>query len=508
MNKKVVLAVVIVLLLVIAGVSVVLFYPREAGKKEENEGEGGVVIAENVRQPEYHPNLDKVIVNNDSVVYTYTSDPGTLNYTKGDIIVGTTGFGYLRKVKDVIKEGNKVTVITEQASLSDAIKEGKFNLTTRLTPEMANNTTRATIGADFVVPLEHTIYSNDSCEVKVSGEARFGISITFEIEIHDWKLQYFYFGTEITKSVSLSLTATGKITLSKEYTLFTRSFNPIIIWIGFLPVVIVPVLNVSVGAELNLEAGFTTGIEITSTTTEGVMYEGGQWTPIKEITREITYTPPTLSLSLDAMGYVCVPKLSLLIYGVTGPYGILQPYLRLHASPSETPWWVLYGGFKGIIGVEIKIFDNTLADVRFELLNLEWKLANASVGNPPSAPRNLQAVAGNQSVTLSWQPPDNDGGSAITNYKVYRGTTSGNLAFLKDVGNVLTYTDTGLTNGQTYYYQVSAVNSVGEGPRSNEVSATPSSSGANPPSAPRNLQAVAGNQSVTLSWQPPDNDGG
>ncbi|MEM4292604.1 MAG: right-handed parallel beta-helix repeat-containing protein [Thermoplasmata archaeon] len=103
------------------------------------------------------------------------------------------------------------------------------------------------------------------------------------------------------------------------------------------------------------------------------------------------------------------------------------------------------------------------------------------VGEKPSAPRNLQAVAGNQTVRLSWQPPDNDGGSAITNYKVYRGTTSGNLAFLKDVGNVLTYTDTGLTNGQTYYYQVSAVNGVGEGPRSNEVSATPFSATSHTP---------------------------
>ena len=43
--------------------------------------------------------------------------------------------------------------------------------------------------------------------------------------------------------------------------------------------------------------------------------------------------------------------------------------------------------------------------------------------------------------------------------------------FLTTVGNVLTYTDSGLTTGVTYYYQVSAVNSEGEGPRSNVASA-------------------------------------
>ena len=35
------------------------------------------------------------------------------------------------------------------------------------------------------------------------------------------------------------------------------------------------------------------------------------------------------------------------------------------------------------------------------------------------------------------------------------------------------HADTGLTNGQTYYYQMSAVNAIGEGPKSAEVSATP-----------------------------------
>ena len=43
------------------------------------------------------------------------------------------------------------------------------------------------------------------------------------------------------------------------------------------------------------------------------------------------------------------------------------------------------------------------------------------------------------------------------------------------MGNVTSYDDNALTNGTTYYYQVSAVNAIGEGPRSNEVSATPGS---------------------------------
>src|SRR5216117_2453864 len=129
---------------------------------------------------------------------------------------------------------------------------------------------------------------------------------------------------------------------------------------------------------------------------------------------------------------------------------------------------------------------------------------------PPSAPTNLVATGGNAQVTLTWQAPASNGGSPITNYRIYRGTSSNGETLKATIGNVLTYTDTSVTNGVTYYYQVSAVNNVGEGPRSNEASATPSAAPPppSPPSAPQNLAATGGNAQVTLTWQAPASNGG
>src|SRR2546427_7099308 len=148
-------------------------------------------------------------------------------------------------------------------------------------------------------------------------------------------------------------------------------------------------------------------------------------------------------------------------------------------------------------------------DTHWELHPLAaWKLS--APPTPPSAPQNLAATTGNAQVTLTWKAPASDGGSPVTNYKIYSGVAPGSETLLTTVGNVLTYTDSAATNGVTYYYQVSAVNSPGEGAKSNEASAAPSAPPPppSPPSAPTNLVATAGNAQVGLTWQAPGSNGG
>ncbi|MFN2614053.1 MAG: fibronectin type III domain-containing protein [Actinomycetota bacterium] len=125
----------------------------------------------------------------------------------------------------------------------------------------------------------------------------------------------------------------------------------------------------------------------------------------------------------------------------------------------------------------------------------------------PSAPT-LSGTAGNASASLSWTTPS-DGGHAITNYKVYRGTSSNAESLLTTLGTVNSYTDTSVTNGTTYYYEVTAVNDVGESARSNEVALKPTAPAA--PSAPQSLTAATRkgkkNFGISLSWSPPSSSG-
>jgi Fibronectin type III domain len=92
---------------------------------------------------------------------------------------------------------------------------------------------------------------------------------------------------------------------------------------------------------------------------------------------------------------------------------------------------------------------------------------------PPGAPALNTPTAGNGSVNLSWAAPASDGGAPIADYGVYRSTTAGGETLLARSGGAVTYTDSAVTNGTTYYYKVAAINTAGTGAFSNEVSATP-----------------------------------
>ncbi len=96
--------------------------------------------------------------------------------------------------------------------------------------------------------------------------------------------------------------------------------------------------------------------------------------------------------------------------------------------------------------------------------------STAIVISPPAAPTSLSAIPGDTQVTLSWTSIAN-----ATGYYLYSGTASNTVTTLVAANYTGTsYTNTGLTDGTTYYYVVAATNAAGLGPNSPEASATPS----------------------------------
>jgi len=96
---------------------------------------------------------------------------------------------------------------------------------------------------------------------------------------------------------------------------------------------------------------------------------------------------------------------------------------------------------------------------------------SATAWSVPGAPTLTAAKGVKGGIALTWIAPASNGGTAITGYRIYRGTTSGGEVLLATLANATAYTDTAAPNGKTSYYQVAAVNVMGTGDRSNELSA-------------------------------------
>ena len=236
----------------------------------------------------------------------------------------------------------------------------------------------------------------------------------------------------------------------------------------------------SLPARLSLDAssGAITGTPTASGTSNFTVTVTDSSSPAKTASANlsITVSPPGFSVTTTSLpgGIVGVAySATLAATGGITPYawkvtsGSLPAGLSLNASSGAITGTPSASGTSS--------FTVTVTDSSSPTKTASANLSITVSATVPGAPTALGAVAGNTQVVLSWTAPASNGGSAITGYDVYKGTSPGTESVTPVATAVsgTTYTMTGLTNGTTYYFTVEAVNAVGNSAPSNEASATP-----------------------------------
>ena len=126
----------------------------------------------------------------------------------------------------------------------------------------------------------------------------------------------------------------------------------------------------------------------------------------------------------------------------------------------------------------------------------------------PGTPTSVATTSSNAEATLTWSAPIANGGTAVTGYSVawtsnaVQGMTSGSAMV---AAATTSYRLTGLVNGVTYTFTVTATNAAGNGAASTSVAAVPYTRAGSPSNLVAN--ALAGGQ-VNLTWSPPGDNGG
>ena len=124
----------------------------------------------------------------------------------------------------------------------------------------------------------------------------------------------------------------------------------------------------------------------------------------------------------------------------------------------------------------------------------------------PSAPTAVQVLAGDESVLVTWMPPTNTGGTALTSYTAT--SNPGGHTCTATAPSTICFVP-GLTNGQAYTFTVTARSAafatVGE---SNASIASDSVTPLTTPGAPTFTSLTPGNGYLAASFSPPTSDGG
>ncbi|WP_131012344.1 S-layer homology domain-containing protein [Paenibacillus thalictri] len=131
---------------------------------------------------------------------------------------------------------------------------------------------------------------------------------------------------------------------------------------------------------------------------------------------------------------------------------------------------------------------------------LTYQVTIERLGTKPDAPTGISVTAGNGQATVSFTPPANNGGTAITSYAV-----TSSPGGITTTGSGSPITVSGLENGTAYTFTVTATNAAGTSAASDASAAvTP----VGQPGAPVGVSVVAGIGQATVSFTPPTNNGG
>jgi len=208
--------------------------------------------------------------------------------------------------------------------------------------------------------------------------------------------------------------------------------------------------------EANKELIFRTGdgTSIQTANTSGVTWNLGAWVHFAIV---VNKTSGTCNLYVNGQDYSSSTSIS---PGFNTSYNLL-----LGRSADGDQAWAYMD--------DVHIYNGILTTSQ---INTVMTTFNSPVFSPtPSVPQNLQAVVYSSSqINLTWDDSDTE-----TGYTLERTTVSGNwtgAATFAQAANAVSFQNSGLTSGTTYYYRIKATNGAGSSAYSNIAYATPSTS--------------------------------
>lgn len=268
----------------------------------------------------------------------------------GDIlaigVTAATPYGFLGKVTSITPQGTVFEVATVPASLYQALPRGAID---PAWTEPAQD--------------EDVDDSGLTCGTPASLSVTGGVTVTpsgdFSVTWADNEVTTASAEVSETLTQQLQAAADGQAscTLTDQPIGPPVTFDPIVVAVGIVPIVLVPQLQLYLNADASTSASLSIGATAQVTATAGLDYAAGQpLTPVSSLSTSFTPQPPTPNLAAGLSASVG-PTVTLLVDGVGGPETNFDGSLSLDVTPLASPAWALTGGLDAGAGLTIPLLD-------------------------------------------------------------------------------------------------------------------------------------------------------
>jgi len=462
-----------------------------------------IVLSPATKEPEKLQNVTTVNVDSTKLVIQFSNN-NTPTYKKGDILIGSTGEGYLRRVESVTKIGNTLTITTSDASLQEAFSKLDIDTSLVFYPAIEqiapiNNSYIISVGdqkynfsIECVATQIATKALSESIPISFSNmkiklesldkDSKLEVSVerldvSFKIKADNLKVKLLsgadnnvrivYNIYTVTEFTNISMVFKGGIddSFPKVDDLWQKDISLGTLFISAIP------LHFKFNAGFGIQARFLVGVGTNMTTSfkivenynVGAEYINGAWNGIWE--KSSTHTSsvdfkPIGNMTGDAKIYL-KPKLKVKVADMIGPSLFVRGYVYGELGYPPIKAEVGYG-LDGGLEFIIRAFNADLANFQWVLSEKKWPQWSY-INNEPNKPNSESPLDNSTNIslspTLNWNCSDADGDNL--EYDVYFSTSNPPETLVSQGQTSKSFTKAALSHNIKYFWRVVATDSRG-----------------------------------------------
>jgi hypothetical protein len=396
------------------------------------------------------------------------------NLASGNIVVcdiaPNAPFGFLRKIVSKQTIGSITTLITSETTLTETFKE--LHLDYRKVYSNNDTLQRTTSAVPFTISIPQIIlYDEDgntnttSDQIKFDGSLQVTPDFRFQVDISNFHLISATIEGGFENILTNSITAgsnVGNITVEK--TIYSK---PLALW--FIPgtfLIIVPTLEVKIGAAASINVGMSASNTNTNRIVSYLKYENNNWSTGYNRTMQNQFNFSGINGSAEAQFYV-EPSIDFKLFGSDWAKGSLSvdAYLKIAGQLFPTQTCELRAGLSGDAEVNLGFFGTEYPIASYEIFDFSQPLYTCPITQSPTVTTTSITNVSSSSAT-SGGNVTSDGGGTVTARGVCwstspNPTTANNKTNDGSGTGSFTSSITGLSPSTLYYVRAYATNGAG-----------------------------------------------